>query len=101
MPWHLHSVPGPGEAVVHFERQPALILKIARPGEVLGLNATASRTLHQTTAKTSQPCQLNFAIREDFRKFLTGHPEAGMQAAIDLSNECQQAYQHLRSFVMS
>jgi CRP/FNR family cyclic AMP-dependent transcriptional regulator len=78
-----------------------LILKIAQPGEVLGLNATVSKTLHQTTAETGQPCQLNFVRREDFLKFLTEHTEAGMQAAIHLSHECQQAYQHLRSFVMS
>jgi CRP/FNR family transcriptional regulator, cyclic AMP receptor protein len=77
-----------------------LILKIAQPGEVLGLNTAVSGLPHEMTAETGQPCQLNFVKREDFLKFLTEHTEANMQAAIHLSHECQQAYQHLRSFVM-
>ena len=78
-----------------------LIFKIARPGEVLGLNATLSGGVHETTAETGQPCQLNFVKRDDFVKFLTEYGDACMHAAIHLSRECQQAYQHLRSFVMS
>jgi CRP/FNR family transcriptional regulator len=77
-----------------------LIFKIAQPGEVLGLNTTISGVPHEATAETGQPCQLNFVKREDFLAFLTEHTEASMQAAIHLSHECQQAYQHLRSFVM-
>jgi CRP/FNR family transcriptional regulator, cyclic AMP receptor protein len=76
-----------------------LILKIAQPGEVLGLNASVSKIPHQTTAETGQPCQLNFAKRDDFLAFLSQHSEATMQAAIHLSRDCQEAYQHLRSFV--
>ena len=77
-----------------------LIFKIAQPGEVLGLNTTISGVPHEATAETGQPCQLNFVKRDDFLKFLTEHTEASMQAAVHLSHECQQAYQHLRSFVM-
>ena len=76
-----------------------LILKIAQPGEVLGLNAAVSGMAHETTAETGQPCQLNFVKRADFLKFLTEHGDACLHAAIHLSRECQQAYQHLRSFV--
>jgi CRP/FNR family transcriptional regulator, cyclic AMP receptor protein len=78
-----------------------LILRVARPGEVLGLNATLSGIPHDTTAETGQPCQLNFVKREDFLRFLTEHGEACMHAAIQVSRECQQAYQQLRSFTMS
>ncbi len=76
-----------------------LILKIAQPGEVLGLNASVSKVSHQMTAETGQPCQLNFVKRDDFLTFLTDHSEANMQAAIHLSRDCQEAYQHLRSFI--
>ena len=76
-----------------------LIFKIAQPGEVLGLNAAISGIPHETTAETGQPCQLNFVKRDDFLKFLTEHGDACLHAAIHLSRECQQAYQHLRSFV--
>ncbi len=78
-----------------------IVFKIAQPGEVLGLNATVSGIPHPTTAETGQPCQLNFVKRENFLNFLTEHTEASMQAAIHLSRECQQAYQHLRSFAIS
>ena len=77
-----------------------LILKIAQPGEVLGLNTTVSGLQHEMTAETGQPCQLNFVKREEFLKFLKEHNEANMRAAIQLSHDCQQAYQHIRSFVM-
>jgi CRP/FNR family cyclic AMP-dependent transcriptional regulator len=77
-----------------------LILKIAQPGEVLGLNASVSKLPHQMTAETGQPCQLNFVKRDDFLTFSSQHSEANMQVAIHLSRDCQQAYQHLRSFVM-
>jgi CRP/FNR family transcriptional regulator len=78
-----------------------LILKIAQPGEVLGLNATMSRVAHEMTAETGQPCQLNFVKGDDFLRFLTQHGEACMHAAIHLSRECQQVFQQLRSFTMS
>jgi len=78
-----------------------LIIKVAQPGEVLGLNATISGAAHETTAETGQTCQLNFVKRDDFLKFLTEHGDACLHAAIDLSHECQQAYHHLRSFVMT
>jgi CRP/FNR family transcriptional regulator len=77
-----------------------LILKVAQPGEVLGLNATVAGIPHETTAETGQPCQLHFVRRDDFLKFLTERSDACMHAAIHLSRECQQAYQQLRSFVM-
>ena len=51
-----------------------LILKVAQPGQVLGLNAVISGTPHETTAETGQPCQLNFVKGDDFVKFLTEHP---------------------------
>ena len=77
-----------------------LIFKIAKPGEVLGLNATVSGTPYDTTAETGQACQLNFVKQAEFLQFLTEHSEVCMHAAIHLSRECQQAYQQLRSFVM-
>ncbi len=77
-----------------------LILKIAKPGAVLGLNATVSGTPYDTTAETGQPCQLNFVKQAEFLQFLKEHRAASMQAAIHLSRECQQAYQQLRSFAM-
>ncbi len=47
-----------------------LILKIAEPGEVLGLSATVSGKPYELTAETVDPCQVNFVKREDFLRFL-------------------------------
>ena len=48
----------------------ALILKIAEPGEILGLHATVSGQPYEMSAETLHPCQVNFIRREDFLKFL-------------------------------
>ena len=47
-----------------------LIFKIAKPGEILGLNAALSGTPHEITAETLQPAQLAYVSREDFLKFI-------------------------------
>jgi CRP/FNR family cyclic AMP-dependent transcriptional regulator len=78
-----------------------LILKIAQPGEVLGLHATVSGSPYETTAETGQPCQLNFVKREDFLHFLQTHGDACLQAAQHLSKDCQSAYQQIRSLGLS
>jgi CRP/FNR family cyclic AMP-dependent transcriptional regulator len=78
-----------------------LILRIARPGEVLGLNATISGIPHETSAETGQSCQLNFVKQADFLRFLKDHTDACMHAAIHLSRECQHAYGQIRSLVMA
>jgi len=78
-----------------------LILNVAKPGEVLGLNATISGFPHETIAETGQPCQLNFVKRDDFLRFLKEHGVACMHAAKQVSHECQQAYRQIRSFTMN
>ena len=78
-----------------------LILKIAQPGEVLGLHATVSSTPYEITAETGQPSQLNFIKREDFMKFLQVHGDACLKAAQHLSRDCQTAYQQIRSLGLS
>lgn len=78
-----------------------LILKIAQPGEVLGMHATVSGTPYEITAETGQPCQLNFVKREDFLNFLQKHGDACLKAAQHLSKDCQSAYQQIRSLGLS
>lgn len=78
-----------------------LILKIAQPGEVLGLHATVSGTPYEITAETAQPSQLNFIKRDDFLKFLQQNGEACLKAAQHLSSDCHSAYQQIRSLGLS
>ena len=78
-----------------------LILRIAEAGEVLGLHGTVSEKPHELTAETLQPCQLDFVKRDDFLKFLQSHPDACLHAAQHLSQDCQSAYEMIRSLGLS
>jgi CRP/FNR family transcriptional regulator, cyclic AMP receptor protein len=78
-----------------------LILRIAEPGEVLGLHATVSGKPYELTAETLQPCQLDFIKRDDFMHFLQNHADACLSAAQHLSQNCQEAYEMIRSLGLS
>ncbi|MGB9237158.1 MAG: Crp/Fnr family transcriptional regulator [Terriglobales bacterium] len=78
-----------------------LILRIAQAGEVLGLHGTVSGKPYELTAETLQPSQLDFIKREDFLKFLQNHADACLNAAHHLSQNCQTAYDMIRSLGLS
>ena len=72
-----------------------VIVKLADPGEVLGLSATISGKPYEVTAETLDPCQVNFVKREDFLHFLKDDVEACFKVAEQLSekyhNACKEA----------
>jgi CRP/FNR family transcriptional regulator len=78
-----------------------LILRIAQAGEVLGLHATISGKPYELTAETLQPSQLDFVKRDDFLSFLQHHADACLSAAEHLSQNCQSAYEMIRSLGLS
>ncbi|HKN31982.1 MAG TPA: Crp/Fnr family transcriptional regulator [Terriglobales bacterium] len=78
-----------------------LILRIAQAGEVLGLHATVSGKPYELTAEALQPCQMDFIKREDFLRFLQNHGDACLHAAQHLSQNCQNAYEMIRSLGLS
>jgi CRP/FNR family transcriptional regulator, cyclic AMP receptor protein len=78
-----------------------LILRIAQPGEILGLHATVAGKPYELTAETLQSSQLDFVRRDDFLKFLQGHADACLHAAQHLSQNCQSAYEMIRSLGLS
>jgi CRP/FNR family transcriptional regulator, cyclic AMP receptor protein len=78
-----------------------LILRIAHAGEVLGLHATVSGKPYELTGETLQPCQLDFVRRDDFLRFLQNHGDACLNAAQHLSQNCQNAYEMIRSLGLS
>lgn len=78
-----------------------LILRIAQSGEVLGLHAVVSGKPYELTAETLQPCQLDFIKRDDFLRFLQNHGDACLNAAQHLSQNCQSAYEMIRSLGLS
>ena len=78
-----------------------LILRVAEPGEILGLSATVSNMVYKATAETLEPCQVNFIKKEDFLKFLRDHGEACFSVARHLSRNYHTAYVQIRSLGLS
>jgi CRP/FNR family transcriptional regulator len=78
-----------------------LILRIARPGEILGLMAAMSGTPYEVTAETVHPCQVAFIRRDDFTRFMTKHPEVYQGAAKQLSTLYGGACEQLRNVGLS
>src|SRR5246500_1953374 len=78
-----------------------LILKIAEPGEVLGLSASVSGKPYELTAETVDPCQINFVKREDFLRFLRENADACLRVAEQLSEKYNTACREIRSLGLS
>lgn len=79
----------------------SIILRIAEPGEVLGLTAAVSNTPYEATVETLEPTQANFISQADFVRFLREHVEIGMKVAHQLTHNCQCAYNEIRSLGLS
>lgn len=77
-----------------------MILRIVKPGEVLGLHAIVSATSFQSTAETAEPCRVSFVRKDEFLRFLRENPQASLEAARQLSASYQSACEHLRSIGM-
>jgi CRP/FNR family transcriptional regulator len=78
-----------------------LILRIASPGDVLGLGAVLSGSRYEVTAETIEPSQLKSIPREEFLQFIQKHGEASMHAAQALSEEYRSAFFDVRRLALS
>jgi CRP/FNR family transcriptional regulator, cyclic AMP receptor protein len=63
------------------------ILRIAGPGEVLGISAAMSGTQHETTADAVELCRVKAIRVSDFLHFLQNFPEASAEATSCLLRE--------------
>ncbi len=78
-----------------------MIVKLAEPGEVLGLSATISGKPYEVTAETIDPCQVNFVKRDDFLRFLKDDVEACFKVAEQLGEKYHNACKEVRSLGLS
>jgi CRP/FNR family transcriptional regulator, cyclic AMP receptor protein len=78
-----------------------LIMKIAEPGEVLGLSSTIGGKPYELTAETADPCQVNFVRRDDFLRLLKEHSDVCLQVAVELSDKYNTACREIRSLGLS
>ena len=77
-----------------------LTLRVAGPGEVLGLGAVLSNTPYEITAELLDASQVVFVRRKELTKFLREHPEVCMQVVRMLSQDLHGAYERVRSIGM-
>lgn len=74
-----------------------LMLRVAGPGEVLGLSATMSGKPYEVTAELLENAQVAFVRRKDLLKFLKENQVACMQIVHLLSQDLHLAFDRVRT----
>ena len=72
-----------------------LILRIARPGDILELADVLSGNLYEVTAETLRPCQIAFVRTADFLRLLAEHPAVYRSVASQLCSHYQEASEQM------
>ncbi len=77
-----------------------LTMRVAGPGEVLGLGAALSNTPYEITAELLDTSQIVFIRRKELMKFLREHPDVCLQVVRMLSQDLHGAYERVRTIGM-
>jgi len=78
-----------------------MILKIAGPGDVMGLSAVLANVPHEVTAEAIEPCQVKTVRKQEFIEFLGRHGIASMHAAQSLSGEYLTVFHDAKRLALS
>jgi len=78
-----------------------LVLRVANPGEFLGINATLTGQAHYSTVKTLDRCQIDFIPREQFLKILDGDKRVYLELVKALCQELNYVVEHARLLFLS
>ena len=78
-----------------------LIVRIADPGEILGLPATVTEKPYELTAEVIEPTQANFIPGQEFLNFLRQHGEVGLRVAQQLGETYHSAIAEMRTIGLS
>ena len=73
------------------------MLRVATPGEILGLSASMSGKPYELTAEMMDNAQVAFIKRKDLLKFLREHREACLQVVHLLSQDLHIAFDRVRT----
>lgn len=76
-------------------------MRIADPGEVLGLPATVTEKPYELTAELIEPTQANFIPRQEFLNFLRELGEVGLRVAQQLGETYHLAIAEMRTIGLS
>ena len=78
-----------------------LILRIARPGDLLGIHATLAGHAYEATAQTLAPCEVDFISRKDLLVLLNRQKWSGLGLATAISKEFTELVEHTRALLLS
>lgn len=78
-----------------------MMLRVAGPGEVLGLGATLSGDAYELTAELLDTAQVVFVPRKELLAFLRENPGICMEVVRRLSDDLHVAYERVRSIGLS
>ncbi len=92
---------GRAKLSVCSDNRKRLMLRVAGPGEVLGLSASMSGKPYEVTAEMLDTSQVAFVRRRDLLHFLRDHRVACLQVVHLLSHDLHQAYDRVRSIGLS
>lgn len=92
---------GRGKVYTSSKQGKVIILKIAQPGEVLGMEASLSNREHEETAELLESCQVNFMATRDFVRYISEHSDAALKAARQLTADCRSAQEGIRCIGLS
>ena len=79
------------------ESNKRLMLRVAGPGEVLGLSATMTGKTYEVTAEMLDDAQVAFVRRKELLHFLRDYREACLQVVHLLSHDLHTAYERVRT----
>lgn len=74
-----------------------LMLRVAGPGEILGLGACLSGEAYELSAELLDAAQVVFIKRKDLLRFLRDNPAICMEVVRHLSDDLHGAYERVRS----
>jgi CRP/FNR family transcriptional regulator, cyclic AMP receptor protein len=78
-----------------------LVLRIAQPGELLGMNATLTGQPFGATVETLERCRIDFIPREDLLKLLDRDRSACLGVVQALSRKLSSVIEHTRLLFLS
>jgi len=79
----------------------SLLLRVAGPGDVIGLPGTLSEKTYVLTAEALEPVEANFISRGPFMQFLRDHSEAALRVARILNEIYHETFQEIRYLGLS
>ena len=78
-----------------------LIVRIAEPGDIIGVSASILNRPYELSAETIEPAQVTFMRRDHFIRMLQSHVDASMRTAQQLSTAYASAQREIRTLGLS